>query len=85
MKGDRGVRLLLVLFCLLIGLFGLALLLDLRGISSKARVGILEWWSRGPVRRRLRKGVMADARPFGVLLILVALIAILEIIFNRIR
>jgi hypothetical protein len=69
----------LALSAVVLALVGAILAGDVWGVSTRAKVDVKRWWSAGPVRRLLRRGVWANPRPFGVVLIVVAVLLVVAI------
>jgi hypothetical protein len=62
-----------------LALVGVVLAADIRGVSSWYETEVKRWWSAGPIRRAFRRGVWANPRPFGVVLIVVAFLFVVGI------
>jgi hypothetical protein len=71
-----------VLLIVLMGVWGVLLVADFRGISTRSARKTDRWWSAGPIRRRLRWGV-AKPRPFGAILLATAVLLLIAAIFRR--
>jgi hypothetical protein len=62
---------------------GVVLAGNLWGVSTRSEAEDKRWWSAGPIRRVLRRGACANPRPFGVILIVVAVLLVVAIFLGN--
>lgn len=66
-------------------LVGLALALDLGGVSTIMAGDVRRWWTAGPIRRKLHSPWHEKFRLFGVLLTLGSLLGLIASIVGVLR
>jgi hypothetical protein len=66
-----------------LGVVGVALAGDLWGVGTRSEAEAKRWWSAGPIRRLLRRGVWVNPRPLGVILIVVAVLLVVAIFLGN--
>ena len=65
-----------------LALVGVVLAGDVWGVSTRLEAEVTRWWS-APIRRLFRRGVWTNPRPFGVILIVVAVLFVVAIFLGN--
>lgn len=66
-----------------LGFVGVILAGDLWGVSTWYQAEVKRWWSAGRIRRVLRRGVWSNPRPFGIVLVVFAVLFVVAIFFGN--